>query len=142
MSVIFWDTNLFIYLIEQTYDLHERVANFRRKMIDDKDRLVTSTLTLGELLVKPLKENRQDIAEQYRSLLTSQAITLIHFDELVAERYAKIRAKNVKLVKPPDAIQLACASSFGVDLFITNDKRLNGIKIDQVKRIASLVDVV
>ena len=55
MSRIFWDTNLFIYLIEDHGELSERVAKLRKRMIERNDDLYTSTLTLGEILVKPLE---------------------------------------------------------------------------------------
>ncbi len=138
MSAIFWDTNLFVYLIEQTPNLHDRVISLWREMKENQDLLVTSTLTLGELLVKPFEENRQDLIDIYRSMLKSSEVILIQFDELVAENFAKIRAQYPKKVKPPDAIQLACASSYGVAQFITNDDRLNGIKVDRIGRISPL----
>ena len=53
MSRIFWDTNLFVYLLEGGGEAAERVASLRNRMIERKDELVTSALTLGEVLVKP-----------------------------------------------------------------------------------------
>lgn len=43
--------------------------------------------------------------------------------------FAMLRAKN-KSLRPPDAIQLACASSGDADYFFTNDDRLNGMDSD------------
>lgn len=139
---IFWDTNLFIYLIEQnaTPVLCQKVVDLRKKMLTNADELVTSTLTLGELLVKPLQMKQLDIAEKYRSILKSSSITLIAFDDLVADSFAKIRAVHSK-VRPPDAIQLACASTYNVDLFITNDNHLNNIQIANIKEIKALADI-
>jgi len=45
-------------------------------------------------------------------------------------------------VKPPDAIQLACASQANTDLFITNDDRLSKKVIAGVQFITSLADAV
>lgn len=52
MRRIFWDTNLFIYLIEDYDGLSERVVSLRRKMLleERKDELYTSSLTLSEVL--------------------------------------------------------------------------------------------
>ena len=138
MSVHFWDTNLFIYLIEQDPTWHDTIIKIRQDMLAKDDILVTSTLTLGEVLLKPLRENRLDLAEKYRSILTSSSVILINFDESVAERFAKIRSQYGKKVKPPDAIQLACAGAYRVDLFITNDERLEEIMVDGVSEIVSL----
>jgi hypothetical protein len=42
VSRIFWDTNLFIYLIEDHGDLSERVALLRKRMMERNDDLYTS----------------------------------------------------------------------------------------------------
>ena len=57
MSRIFWDTNVFIYLFESRGNEFELVTNLRKAMLSRRDQLLTSTLTLGELLVKPLARN-------------------------------------------------------------------------------------
>ena len=45
------------------------------------------------------------------------------FDHAAAAAFAGIRRD--RSIAPPDAIQLACASVAGVDMFITNDHRLS-----------------
>ena len=60
MSKIFWDTNLFIYLLEDKGELAEHVVSLRERMIERHDELLTSALTLGEILVKPLEAGRRD----------------------------------------------------------------------------------
>ena len=57
MSRVFWDTNLFIYLFEDYGTLSQAVAQLRSKMLVRGDQLLTSTLTLGEILVKPTERN-------------------------------------------------------------------------------------
>ena len=61
MSRIFWDTNLFIYLFEDNGALSKAVARLRSKMLDRGDQLLTSTLTLGEILVKPTEEGNAEL---------------------------------------------------------------------------------
>jgi uncharacterized protein len=122
MSRIFWDTNLFIYLIEDYGKLSERTANIRERMLKRGDQLFTSSLTLGEVLVKPLDAGEEELAEQYRHAITAGA-TIIDFDLEAATRYARIR--HDRTIRPPDAIQLACAATAKVELFITNDDRLS-----------------
>ena len=58
------------------------------------------------------------------------------FNKYAAEHYADIRATSK--IKGPDAIQLASAAAFGTDLFITNDSRLSGLKVDGIQFIVSL----
>jgi predicted nucleic acid-binding protein len=135
MSRIFWDTNLFIYLIEDYGDLSDRVVNLRQRMLKRRDELYTSALTLGEILVKPLGEDRDDLAADYESALTSAAV-VVPFDSESARIFATVRRD--RSVKPPDAIQLACASQVGTDLFITNDDRLSEKVVPGVQFITSL----
>ena len=56
MSRIFWDTNLFIYLFEEYGELSRRVQRLRSSMLSRGDQLLTSSLTLGEILVKPIEQ--------------------------------------------------------------------------------------
>jgi predicted nucleic acid-binding protein len=139
VSAVFWDTNLFIYLIEQTPGLHDMVVALRQQMLANGDTLVTSALTLGEVLTKPLRDGRTDLADRYRQLLTAGAVVIVAFDADVAERYARIRAKYN--VKAPDALQLACAASFGVTVFYTNDHRLDDKVVEGIGGIRALRDM-
>jgi uncharacterized protein len=135
VSRIFWDTNLFIYLIEDHGDLSERVANLRKRMIERNDDLCTSALTLGEILVKPLEVGNEIIARRYEAALR-QGAAIIPFDVEAARLYAGIR--NDRTIRPPDAIQLACAAQARVDLFITNDERLSTKSIPRIQFVSSL----
>jgi predicted nucleic acid-binding protein len=133
MTRVFWDTNLFVYLLEGGSEA-SRVRQVRSRMLERGDQLVTSALTLGELLVKP-RETSEASARDH--LMTLRAIaTIVPFDENAAPRYAEIRADRT--IRPPDAIQLACAAAAGVDLFITNDDRLSRKHVSGLKFITSL----
>ena len=52
MSRIFWDSNLFIYFLEGNDERAVATKKLRQSMLDRGDQLLTSTLTLGEILVK------------------------------------------------------------------------------------------
>jgi predicted nucleic acid-binding protein len=135
VSRIFCDTNLFIYLIEDYGDSSEQVARLRKRMIERNDDLYTSALTLGEILVKPLEANDEVLARRYEAALR-QGAEIIPFDVEAARLYARIR--NDRAIRPPDAIQLACASQARVDLFITNDERLSIKSIPRIQFVTSL----
>jgi len=135
VSRIFWDTNLFIYLIEDFRDLSERVAALRRRMLERGDELYTSALTLGEILIKPLEAGDEGLARRYESVLL-QGAEIIPFDVEPARLYASIRKDRT--IRPPDAIQLACAAHARVDLFITNDERLSTKSIPNIQFVSSL----
>ena len=121
MSRVFWDTNLFVYLVEGR-ERADRVVELRQRMIERNDELLTSALTLGEVLVKPLEAGDQELRRRYERAITAGA-TVVPFDAGAAPRFAEIRRD--RSIRAPDAIQLACASAAGVDLFITNDDRLS-----------------
>ena len=135
MSRIFWDTNLFIYLIEDFRDLSERCTALRRRMLERGDELYTSALTLGEILIKPLEAGDESLARRYESVLL-QSVVIIPFDVEPARLYANIRKDRT--IRPPDAIQLACAAHARVDLFITNDERLSTKSIPNIQFVSSL----
>lgn len=137
MKSIFWDTNLFIYLLEDSPHFGQAVADLRRRMLHRHDRLFTSAMTVGEVLVKPLSTNNAELADRYRTLFTGPHVTISPFDFGAAEAYANIRQD--RSIYPADAIQLACAESAQADLFITNDDRLTQKNIPGVSFfIASL----
>ena len=136
MSRIFWDTNLFIYLLEGTGESFQLTRNLLQRMAERRDELLTSTLTLGEVLVKPLEAGRADIADRYERLLDSPGVRLVPFDRESARMYAQIRRD--RSIRPPDAIQLSCAAAAKTDLFVTNDARLSRKTVPGVHFIAPL----
>jgi predicted nucleic acid-binding protein len=131
---IFWDTNLFIYLLEDSGTFTEQTVALRQGMAA-ADQLFTSALTLGEILVKPSESKRDDLCRAYEDTIT-QAATVVSIDRAAARAYAEVRKD--RSIKPPDAIQLACAAAAGVDLFVTNDSRLAGKNPPGVRFVASL----
>jgi predicted nucleic acid-binding protein len=135
MSKIFFDTNLFIYMFEGLEPLRSRLLEMRKRMLDRGDRIVTSAMTLGEVLVKPTRLGQTSLIEQYdRAIRTTSQV--IAFDASIAWRYASLRATH--RLRNADAIQLACAAHYGVDLFITNDAQLHKLDIPGIGFIAPL----
>jgi predicted nucleic acid-binding protein len=135
MSRIFWDTNLFIYLIEGGGSAWERTLALRKAMLARGDQLLTSTLTLGEVLVKPIEHGESELYRKYEAAIAETSL-MIPFDTKAARRYAALRCD--RSLRAPDAIQLACAATAGVDLFITNDARLQQKKVEGIEFIVPL----
>ena len=133
MTRVFWDTNLFVYLLEGG-EFASRVKQVRARMRARGDQLLTSALTLSELLVKPREKG--EMALRDHEVTIRQIATILPFDAACAPRYAAIRADRT--IRAPDAIQLACAAAAGTDLFITNDDRLSRKHVPDVKFITSL----
>jgi len=137
MRRIFWDTNLFIYLFENYGKFSQQVLALRQKMLQRSDQLVTSAFTLGEILVKPVSVSDTLLCQKYEEAIRATAV-VVNFDVGSARAYAKLRAQPAPKISPPDAIQLACASSVGVDLFLTNDTRLHHLHVDGIQFITSV----
>ena len=136
MSRIFFDTNLFIYLLEDCGERGARVSGIIERMSERRDELLTSTLTLAEVLVKPLSAGDIAWADRYERLLNTPGVSLLSFDRSCARIYAQLRQDRT--LKPPDAIQLSCAASARCDLFLTNDDRLSRKIVPGIQFIASL----
>jgi predicted nucleic acid-binding protein len=135
MSRIFLDTNYFIYLIEGASPYAKRAKDLLRAFSERKDHLLTSVMSLGEVLVTPLRKSDFALAQRYRQIFRGPGITVLPFVEQAAEAFARIRIRGS--IRPPDAIQLATAGTAGCDLFLTNDDRLQGITVPGIHFITT-----
>lgn len=135
MSRVFWDTNLYIYLFEDYGEFSALTVSLRTKMLHRGDQLLTSALTLGEILVKPTERGDSGLCRRYEQAISAISL-LIPFDAHAARHYAKLRCERT--LRAPDAIQLACAAAVGVDLFITNDDRLHDRQVPGIQFIVPL----
>ena len=135
MSRIFLDTNFFIYLIEGASPQAARARYLIRAFSARRDEVLTSVMSLGEVLVMPLRNGDIALAQRYRRIFKGPGITVLPFVEQAAEAFARIRMTGA--IKPPDAIQLATAGTAGCDLFLTNDDRFLGITLPGIHFITS-----
>jgi predicted nucleic acid-binding protein len=136
MARVFWDTNLFIYLFEKNPDWSPRVVELRRRMLERRDELLTSYLTVGEIITKPKQLGNVMLERSYLNFFAGGSVELIAFDLDAAKRYGDIRSRE--RIRPADAIQLACASAAKTDLFVTNDNRLSGLIVSGVTFVTSI----
>ncbi len=120
VSKIALDTAALIYYVE----MHPTYLPLVEPAIDAMDRSevvgITSTITLVEVLVLPLREKDFDLVQKYKSILLHSNLQLISVSEDIAQKAAEIRA--VYNLRTPDSIQIATAIVKGADLLITNDK--------------------
>jgi len=135
VSRIFFDTNVFVYMFEGLEPTKSRLIDIRKRMLDRGDQIVTSAMTLGEVLVKPTKLGQASLIDQYDRAIRSTA-EVVSFDAQVAWRFASLRATHT--LRSADAIQLACAAHAGVDLFLTNDIQLHKLNVPGIGFIAPL----
>lgn len=135
MSRVFWDTNIFIYFFEHRGVQGESARLLRERMIMRGDQLITSAMTVGEILVKPRQRQNLGLCKEYEGAITATSL-VIPFDLHAARRFSELRLNPG--LSAPDAIQLACAATVETDLFVTNDTRLSGLRVDGVQFIVSL----
>ena len=120
---VYLDTSPFIYFIEANPQFSTLVRPVLQSIASGEKEGVSSYVTLLELLVKPLREDRADLAQRYRDALVGQRhFRLVGVGRSVAEEAARIRATHGFRV--PDAIQLATAALEHADVFLTNDDAL------------------
>jgi predicted nucleic acid-binding protein len=136
MSRIYWDTMLFVYWLEQHEQYYPLVQHIVERMDQRQDRLLTSAFTVGEVLTGPKKSGHESATQRFREFFQESSMELVPFTAAAAEHYAEVRARN--RISPSDALHLACAAEAGIDLFLTNDRRLHGITVPGIQFIADL----
>ncbi|CAN5332593.1 PIN domain-containing protein [soil metagenome] len=128
------DASIFIYFVERNPTYVDQVRPLFRSAESDELKLVTSALTLLEVLVVPLRAGNFLLAERYEALLTrGRGLRMVEIDRFQLRAAAELRA--VHRVRTPDALQLAAALSAGCSAFVTNDRRLAtpaGLRIVQL----------
>jgi len=110
-------------------------GKLRRATLARGDQRLTSTLTLGEVLVKPVERGDDELSRKYEEAITATSL-MLSFDVKAARIYAVLRSD--RSLRAPDAIQLACAAAAGADLFITNDARLQAKRVEGIQFIVPL----
>lgn len=136
MSRIYWDSMLFIYWLDDNPHFADRVASVHARMSERGDELITSAVTLGEVLAGVYRKGPVSRVDEIRSALLSLLSEVVPFTADTANHYARIRGSL--RIASPDAIHLACAATAGTDLFLTNDRNLVGKIIPGIQFIASL----
>jgi predicted nucleic acid-binding protein len=137
MSRVYWDSMLFIYLMEGNAAYAPRVKAIHEEMQRRGDILCTSVFTLGEVLIGPRKVGARTVIDLTRQFfLDSGQVDLLPFTVTTADRFSVIRSSTA--VTSADAIHLACAAESGVDLFITNDGKLKKFTVPGIQFITGL----
>lgn len=122
-KVVGLDTAPLIYFMEQNPNYLEMMRVFFRAFDRGDFRMVTSTVTLVEVLVHPLRQGNTILAQEYREILLNQeSLTVVELTPDIAETAAQLRASYN--LRSPDAIQMATAICEGASFFLTNDARL------------------
>jgi len=121
------DTAPIIYFIEGCNKYLATVKSIFRKLMREIIEMITSTITLLEVLVQPFKAKNITLAEKERNiLLNNKGLITFEISHQVSELAAKLKAKYG--IKTPDAIQIAVGIINRADVFLTNDSALKKVK--------------
>ena len=131
------DTAPLIYFIEENPKYLEAVKIFFEGMERGDFMVVTSTVTLIEVLVHPLRSNKNELAIEYRDILLNSKLITLEVSNDIAEKAALLRA--IYNIRTPDAIQISAAQKMGATSFLTNDIRLPEIPTMQILTLDALL---
>jgi uncharacterized protein len=134
MSRVFWDTMLFIYLLEGDPRFSSRVRELLARSRKRGDQLFTSHMALGEIMAGAVKSANPQSEKIVRETLREMGFTCLPFAEGAVGPFARLRAKEK--LKVGDAIHLACSAAVGIDLFLTGDKQLTRLDVPGIQFIA------
>ena len=96
------DTAPLIYFIEENPAYIEPVRLFFEAMDKGNFTVVTSTVTLLEVLVHPLRSNNKELAAEYRDIMLNSKLMTLEVSNSIAEQAALLRATHN--IRTPDAI--------------------------------------
>jgi predicted nucleic acid-binding protein len=120
------DTAPVIYFVEANPRFDALVVEVFQQISRGSLLGVTSVITLGEVLVRPIADGNTHLQQEYRDLLLRSAnFQTIPITPASAERAADLRAR-FKL-RMPDALQLSVGLDAGADAFLTNDAGLRRV---------------
>ncbi|HFE67018.1 MAG TPA: type II toxin-antitoxin system VapC family toxin [Chloroflexi bacterium] len=122
-KIVGLDTAPLIYFIEKHKVYHPLLRPFFAALADGDFIVATSTITLVETLVHPIRTDHRELAQRYQEiLLNAPHIIMYDLSPDIAQKAAEIRAEYS--IHTPDAIQLATAVHAGAAFFLTNDRAL------------------
>jgi predicted nucleic acid-binding protein len=137
-KTVFLDTAPLIYYIEENRNYSPILNKLFQSNSKGDFLFQTSVITLLEVLVHPMRENEQQLVEEYQNILcNSPSIDIIDITIDIAIKAAGLRAKYG--LKTPDSIQVATALNASAQYFLTNDIRLKVISEIEVLILDEIV---
>lgn len=125
--IVGFDTMVFIYHFEENKRYYPLTMVLLRLVESGEKMGVTSIISLLEILVKPIKDGREDLVREYEFVFeTFPNLSNIEIDSNVIKKAARLIADYN--LKTPDAIQLSAALIGGAKVYITNDGDLKRVK--------------
>lgn len=121
------DTMVFIYLLEDHPVFSEVCGKILEQIEIGNVKGITSVITLLEIMVKPKKDNKQAIADDYEMIISNFPNLDVADVDMEISNIASTLRGNYN-IKTPDAIQIATCIHKGGTAFFTNDSMLKKVK--------------
>lgn len=120
------DSAPIIYMLEDHVEFAPRYAPIFERAEAGNYELVISTVTLAEILTGPLRAGDEELADRYRSALTSPPNWhAVDLSPAIAHRAARIRARS--RLRLPDAVQMATALETSSIAFVTHHRDFSSL---------------
>lgn len=128
---LYVETTPLIYYVEENPTYITRMDVIIDHIENRPIEVVSSVITLTEVLTQPMRLGRSDIERAYRQiLLNSNMFRMMSVTTKIADSAAQLRAQYN--LRTPDALHLATAREASCDAFLTNDltfRRIQGMQI-------------
>lgn len=113
----------FVYHFEQNEEFGPAAREIFLGAEKGHHRLVTSVLSMMEVLIVPKRHGMNDLAQRYREIFESfPNLTVLPIHDGIVEIASDLRARHG--IRTPDALHVAAAIHAGAEAFLTNDSRL------------------
>jgi predicted nucleic acid-binding protein len=122
--LVYLDSNIVIYLIEQSVQFGPRTSARIAALRTAGDRIVVSDLTRLECRANAVAEGDYVTLAQFDGFFRRAVERVMQLTTDVVDRATIIRGRY--RFKTPDALHLAAAVEVGCQTFLTNDARLSG----------------
>ncbi len=131
------DSPAIIYYVEENATFLPLVLPFFEAVRRGDISVVTSAITMTEVLVHPFKHGNANLVAEFRQLfVNTRHFQTVSVTPEIAEIAARLRADHA--IRTPDALHAATAIHYNADCFLTNDDHLKALPKPSVMMIPEL----
>jgi predicted nucleic acid-binding protein len=131
MKLAYIDSCVWIARVEGLPEYQKVIDADLQALAEDGWRFCTSDVVMLEVLVKPLKENQDQLVQIYRNVI-QKLKALKNYSAVFKNALALTKSENLKGM---DAIHVAIAEHHNCQLFVTSDPHFRNLKIIPPKLI-------
>jgi predicted nucleic acid-binding protein len=124
-AIVYVDTSIVIYTVENHPSYWQLLQPLWSKLRNREVQIFSSELLIMETLTGPLRDNNQQLLQDYERFLFQSGMVLVPISQNLLKEAAQLRATTN--LRTPDAIHVATALDTESTLFLTNDRRIRQI---------------